>query len=564
MAFDPSMDDQAIALFLAEAGELCQQFEEGLLLLSHDPSPVNFKKIARSAQAIEQGAGQVGFVDLHLLALGLRTLLTRYGEDTVQASALDLLHQVCDSLQCSLIVHRSTPNSATGTPQRTFVLHALIPKALDILTLSLAQPLDADPQQQLPQQQFLQQQFLQQQIQWMQWWSNELDLAEFKMIAEATSRAIATFPNTVNTDGYGAIITVALAGFQVAHRATLQQLESPEPNLTPEPDFTEPQRLNSLDSLGQTLEAKPLTTLDLSQHLAGLARHVVFCVATQSIEEIVLPQPNQRLYKNGQEYLNWNGALLTLHRFVDLWPSPEAITPSKEQAPPDELILVLKDEPQPLALALEVDRLIVDPELTLEQPDHIIMTPHPYRWGWTRIDEGIWVEVVDVNALIQGRFHPEDFTINLGSGVSTLPTHESRAAIVSARSTALPLSPPPKNILIVDDSKMVREILSLTLQEAGYEVMQARDGQEAIAHLQQQTQIHLTICDLEMSNLNGFEFLRHRLQDERWVKIPVLILSSHTSDEYRQLAQKLGAADYLTIPYEPLMLLKTIQTLLRH
>jgi CheY-like chemotaxis protein len=558
MAFDLSTDDQAITLFLAEAGELCQQFEEGLLLLSHDPSPVNFKKIARSAQAIEQGAGQVGFVDLQLLALGLRTLLARYGEDTVQASTfdLDLLHQVCDSLQCSLIVHRSMPNSAEGTPQRTVVLHALIPRALDILTLSLAQPPDADPQQQ-----FLQQQFLHQQFQWMQWWSNELDLAEFKMIAEATSRAIATFPNTVNTDGYGAIITVALAGFQVAHRATLQQLESPEPDLTPEPDFTEPQRL---DSLAQTLEAKPLPTLDLSQHLAGLARHAIFCVATQSIEEIVLPQPHQRLYKNGQEYLDWNGALLTLHRFVDLWPSPEAIAPSKEQASPDELILVLKDEPQPLALALEVDRLIVDPELILEQPDHIIITPHPCRWGWTRVDEGTWIEVVDVNALMQARSHPEDFIINLGSGVSTLPTHESRAATFSAGSTALPLSPPPKNILIVDDSKMVREILSLTLQDAGYEVMQARDGQEAIAHLQQRTQIHLTICDLEMSNLNGFEFLRHRLQDERWVQIPVLILSSHTSDEYRQLAQKLGAADYLTIPYEPLMLLKTIQNLLRH
>ncbi len=553
MAFDLSTDDQAIALFLAEAGELCQQFEEGLLLLSHDPSPVNFKKIARSAQAIEKSAGQVGFVDLQLLALGLRTLLARYGEDTIPASAFDLLHQVCDSLQCSLIVHRSTPNSAEGAHQRTFVLHALIPKALDILALSLAQ--DADPQQQ----------FRHQQVQWIQWWSNELNLAEFKTIAEATLSVIATFPNTVNTEvGCKAIITVALAGFQVAHRATLQQLESPEaspePDLTPEPDFTEPQRL---DSLAQTLEAKPLPTLDLSQHLAGLARHAIFCVATQSIEEIVLPQPHQRLHKNGQEYLDWNGALLTLHRFVDLWPSPEAIAPSKAQTPPDELILVLKHEPQPLALALEVDRLIVDPELTLGQPDHLTITPHPCRWGWTRIDEGAWVEVVDINALMQGRSNPETIAINLGSGVSTLPNHESKA-IFSVGSTALPLSPPPQNILIVDDSKMVRELLSLTLQDAGYEVMQARDGQEAIAHLQQQTQIHLTICDLEMSNLNGFEFLRHRLQDERWVQIPVLILSSHTSDEYRQLAQKLGAADYLTIPYEPLMLLKTIQNLLRH
>jgi DNA-binding response OmpR family regulator len=66
-----------------------------------------------------------------------------------------------------------------------------------------------------------------------------------------------------------------------------------------------------------------------------------------------------------------------------------------------------------------------------------------------------------------------------------------------------------------------------------------------------------------MSNLNGFEFLRYRIQEKQWQHIPVLMLSSHTSDEYRQLAQKLGAAGYLTIPYDPKILLATVQDLLK-
>jgi two-component system, chemotaxis family, sensor histidine kinase and response regulator PixL len=119
-----------------------------------------------------------------------------------------------------------------------------------------------------------------------------------------------------------------------------------------------------------------------------------------------------------------------------------------------------------------------------------------------------------------------------------------------------------KTILIVDDSRTVREILTLTLEGAGYSVLQAQDGQQAILHLKKQATIHLIICDLEMSNFNGFEFLRHRLQDPYWLKIPVVILSSHTDDEYRQLSQKLGAVSYFTIPYDPAALLQSIETLL--
>jgi CheY-like chemotaxis protein len=552
MAFDLSMDDQATALFLTEAGELCQQFEEGLLLLTHEPSPLNLQKIARSIQAIYQGAGQVGLEDLQLLSLGLSLLLEGYGVNSAQGEPItsELLHHFCDSLQWSLIVHRSMSDRVEHIERREFVLHALMPKALEIMKLIFAQPLGGQVQRQL----------LQQQTQWIQWWSNVLDLAELRTIAEATLNAIATHPAIAAVPSVTeAIATVAMAGFQVAHHATLERLNLLLP--TPETDFTEPQ---TLDSVGRTLGATLTpTTLDLSQHLAGLAYQTIFCAATQSIEEIVLPQPNQQIHQDGQKYLRWKDHLIVLHRFVDLWPPSRAVEQSRVNPSSAELILVLKHEPFPVAIALDVDRLIVEPELSLSQPPSEVAPPHPCRCGWTCTSEGPWIEVIDINCLIQVHLRPDP------SPIHPMVMPERQPSRVQAwEPPMMVLSPVPaastlKTILVVDDSKTIREILSLALQEAGYGVVQAKDGQEAIAHLQQQSEIHLTICDLEMSNLNGFEFLRHRLQDEQWIQIPVLILSSHTSDEYRQLAQKLGAADYLTIPYDPLILLKTIQNLLK-
>jgi CheY-like chemotaxis protein len=552
MALNRSIDDQAVALFLAEAGELFQQFEEGLLLLAHEPSPLNLKKIVRSAQAIHQGAGQVELVDLQLLALGLDLLLECYGEDLAQgqaAIASDLLHHLCDNLQCSLIVHRSRSTSAEGTHQREFVLNALMPKALDILKLMLAQPIRPQARQQLLQQQT---------TQWIQWWSNGLDLAELKTIADATLSATAAFPHAAE-----AIATLALAGFQVAHEATIQRLNTfavPLLESLPEAKGTEPQSFYH-----QERSPAAATTLDLSQHLAGLAHHAIFCVATQSIVEIVLLQPGQRQHKDGQDYLLWQDRLLVLHRFTDLWRQNAAISQVKNSTPPtDELVLVLRHEPAPLALALEVDRLIVEPELALGQPEDLSLTLYNCGYGWTCMDDGSWIEVVDVNCLIQARLNPDTPINNPRSTVSSRTENERGVTFLeNAISLKNPQLNTPKTILVVDDSKTVREILSLTLQQAGYCVVQAKDGQAAIAQLEQQAHIHLTICDLEMSNLNGFEFLRHRLQDQRWTQIPVLILSSHTSEEYRQLAQKLGAADYLSIPYDPSLLLETIQRLIQ-
>jgi chemotaxis family two-component system sensor histidine kinase/response regulator PixL len=117
-------------------------------------------------------------------------------------------------------------------------------------------------------------------------------------------------------------------------------------------------------------------------------------------------------------------------------------------------------------------------------------------------------------------------------------------------------------ILVVDDSAALRRTLALTLQKAGYRVLQARDGREALEQLQQNAGIHLVICDVEMPNMNGFEFLGQRRRDDRLTQIPVAMLTSRSSEKHRQLAMHLGASAYFTKPYIEHQFLTAIKTLI--
>ena len=105
-------------------------------------------------------------------------------------------------------------------------------------------------------------------------------------------------------------------------------------------------------------------------------------------------------------------------------------------------------------------------------------------------------------------------------------------------------------ILVVDDAIALRRTLALSLEKEGFRVVQARDGQEAIDRLQQSTTpIELIVCDIEMPNMNGFEFLSYRRQDANLSKIPVVMLTSRSNEKHSWLAMQLGATEYFTKPY---------------
>ena len=117
-------------------------------------------------------------------------------------------------------------------------------------------------------------------------------------------------------------------------------------------------------------------------------------------------------------------------------------------------------------------------------------------------------------------------------------------------------------VLVVDDSTTARQALIQTLQKAGYQALQARDGCEAIEHLRRNSKVQLIVCDVEMPNMNGFEFLDCRRKDPNLATIPVVMLTTRSNSKHRGLAMHLGADAYFTKPYIELEFLSSIQEMI--
>ncbi len=128
-----------------------------------------------------------------------------------------------------------------------------------------------------------------------------------------------------------------------------------------------------------------------------------------------------------------------------------------------------------------------------------------------------------------------------------------RAAQTQAQfSPFAPLSQPTETasdlVMVVDDSLTVRKITTRLLEKAGYRVLAARDGVEALDMLQQEAPLAM-LCDIDMPRMDGFDLLRQVRGDERYANLPVIIVTSRTADKHREHAFALGATAYLGKPY---------------
>jgi chemosensory pili system protein ChpA (sensor histidine kinase/response regulator) len=117
-------------------------------------------------------------------------------------------------------------------------------------------------------------------------------------------------------------------------------------------------------------------------------------------------------------------------------------------------------------------------------------------------------------------------------------------------------------LLIVDDSINVRRYLALTLEKAGYQVEQAKDGQEAIDKLAAGLRVEAIICDIEMPRLDGYGVLSELRSWPDYQQLPIAMLTSRMNDKHRKLAMSLGASAYFSKPYNEQELLKTLQGLI--
>ena len=119
------------------------------------------------------------------------------------------------------------------------------------------------------------------------------------------------------------------------------------------------------------------------------------------------------------------------------------------------------------------------------------------------------------------------------------------------------------SILVVDDSINVRRYLALTLEKAGYQVEQAKDGQEAVDKLLGGLDVQAVICDIEMPRLDGYGVLEEVKGKSEFRDLPIAMLTSRSNEKHRKLAMNLGANAYFSKPYNEQELLQKIQELIQ-
>ena len=116
-----------------------------------------------------------------------------------------------------------------------------------------------------------------------------------------------------------------------------------------------------------------------------------------------------------------------------------------------------------------------------------------------------------------------------------------------------------KNILIVEDSQEIIDLIKIYLEQEEYFIYAARDGRIAV-NLFEQEEIHLVILDIMLPELNGYEVIK---RIRKISNVPVIILSAKNQDADKILCLNLGADDYVAKPFNPLELVERINAQIR-
>ena len=301
----------------------------------------------------------------------------------------------------------------------------------------------------------------------------------------------------------------------------------------------------------------------------------VYALRSESISQVLLPPPDriktQSLFTGGiSKFLRWGDdddqklipiypvtSLLDYHCSIDSNTTAANLFPTKAKGNANALLLLEIDDEQ---ICLEVSRILVEQELVVKSLGQTFGMPS-YIQGYSVLGDGSLTLAIDPVELL-ARVHTGTPTAPAASNLPALaPT--ARAALAPATDQSIPTEVAEKldeinrspvqsgkqiQVLVVDDSLVQRQSLVRSLTKAGCQVIQAGHGREGILRLQEHPRIRLVVCDIEMPQMNGFEFLSYCRQDPKLSQIPIVMLTTRGGQKHRQLAMTLGAKDYLTKP----------------
>lgn len=116
------------------------------------------------------------------------------------------------------------------------------------------------------------------------------------------------------------------------------------------------------------------------------------------------------------------------------------------------------------------------------------------------------------------------------------------------------------NILSVDDSKVIRDLVESILTEHGHQVITANDGVEGLKAARQQ-KFDLVLCDINMPNMNGISMVNKLRAIDNYQHTPIVMLTTENSDFKKSKAKEMGATGWLLKPFDPERLMNAVNKL---
>jgi len=119
-----------------------------------------------------------------------------------------------------------------------------------------------------------------------------------------------------------------------------------------------------------------------------------------------------------------------------------------------------------------------------------------------------------------------------------------------------------RTILIVDDSSSLRMVVRLALANAGYDVLEAADGQQGLIQLEKAAKVNLIVSDVNMPNMDGITFVTQVKTHARHKYIPVIMLTTEGQDAKKEQGRAAGARAWIVKPFNPPQLLDAVSKLI--
>lgn len=118
-----------------------------------------------------------------------------------------------------------------------------------------------------------------------------------------------------------------------------------------------------------------------------------------------------------------------------------------------------------------------------------------------------------------------------------------------------------KNVLVVDDSSSVRQVVGIALKSAGYDVIEASDGKDALSKLTGQ-KVHLIISDVNMPNMDGITLVKEVKKLANYKFTPIIMLTTESQESKKAEGQAAGAKAWVVKPFQPAQMLAAVSKLI--